>query len=59
MNYDIQMMPSNVSEADFARWNRERAKDKATIENLLNKVSELEGEVYHWRQEAMKGITRG
>lgn len=42
----------NVSEADFAKWQQEREKDKARIKELEKQVSELSGELSYWTRAA-------
>jgi hypothetical protein len=52
------MAPKNMSEADFAKWNQERAKDKARIKQLEDDLADVKGELRMWRNEAMRHISR-
>lgn len=51
-------IPSNVSEADFVKWNQERQRDKERIAQLENDLADVKGELRMWRNEAMRHVTR-
>ena len=45
---------NNVSDVDFATWQRERAKDKARIQELERQVSEMKEEAAYWCRVAVQ-----
>lgn len=49
---------SNVSEADFAKWQQYRQQQEDTIKTLTEKIAELYDEVRYWQQQAMRSVIR-
>lgn len=57
---------SNVSEADFAKWQQERQQQEETISKLreevryltTQRIPELYDEVRYWQQQAMRSVIR-
>ena len=52
------ILPSNVSEADFVKWQAERQRDKDTIKALTDMVCALQDDVRYWQNAAMSHVIR-